>query len=161
MRSLLAACGTAVCSCACCLLLLCWCLFVAMRCAAAKQLAAHGFLAARHCSRILALTSRSISTACEFRWGLVVEKRRQTWPRWFKPPYFLALLSSAMPRPESGQLASQDLRYGEHTWGCACSRQAVQPSRRCARKRHGSRTWLSAALGAALIGLCSEPYWRK
>ena len=26
MRSLLAACGTAVCSCACCLLLLCWCL---------------------------------------------------------------------------------------------------------------------------------------
>ena len=27
MRSLLAACGTAVCSCACCLLLLCWCLF--------------------------------------------------------------------------------------------------------------------------------------
>ena len=29
MRSLLAACGTAVCSCACCLLLLCWCLLVA------------------------------------------------------------------------------------------------------------------------------------
>ena len=26
------------------------------------------------------LTNRSISTACEFRWGLVVEKRRQTWP---------------------------------------------------------------------------------
>ena len=92
MRSLLAACGTAVCSCACCLLLLCWCLLVAqlvacgllsvvaMRCAAAKQLAARGFLAARHCSRILALTNRSISTACKFRWGLVVEKRRQTWP---------------------------------------------------------------------------------
>jgi hypothetical protein len=53
MRSLLAACGTAVCSCACCLLLLCWCLLVAMRCAA-KQLAARGFLAARHCSRELA-----------------------------------------------------------------------------------------------------------
>ena len=52
MRSLLAACGTAVCSCACCLLLLCWCLLVAMRCAAAKQLAARGFLAARARTRV-------------------------------------------------------------------------------------------------------------
>ena len=31
----------------------------------------------------------------------------------------LALLSSAMPRPESGQLASQDLRYGDLTNLCA------------------------------------------